>query len=317
MKKIYSSALALMILIVLFTTVSYAWLYLATVNTIENISLTASGGNNLEISLDGTNYKTNITGQEILEHLKKLKFKDVTSNDGINFLQSYKNPHKAIKNKDYLSVTFYFRTTTQYTEIHLSDLVKGDVDYDNPPLEGTYITSKGMMFKSKVDFQYGENTMINKGDINKFYAKDAMRVSFVEKDIVTNELINQAKIFDLSGDEERGFGKTYGALSYLNKIKSELNTPPTISPNTIYELSTFSDTDPVALNDKSKIVTLKKTSDKSNSNRFYYQGAVVMNVWLEGWDADAFDAIYDDLLKMQFSFKAVMPENVFRGDIDD
>lgn len=59
MKKIYSSALALMVLIALFSTVSYAWLYLASVNTIENISLTASGGNNLEISLDGINYKTN------------------------------------------------------------------------------------------------------------------------------------------------------------------------------------------------------------------------------------------------------------------
>lgn len=317
MKKIYSSALGLMVLLALFSTVSYAWLYLATVNTIENLSLTASGGNNLEISLDGVNYKTNISGTEILDQMKKLQFKDVTSNDGINFLQSYKNPHQAVKNKDYLSVTFYFRTTTQYREVHLSDLIKGKIDYNDPPLEGTYITSKGMMFKSKVDFQYDQDTIIYEGETNKFYAKDAMRVSFVEKDILTNKLTTKAKIFDLSGDEDRGFGKTYGALSYLNKVRDELNKPPQVIPETIYELSSFSDVNPIALNDKSKIVTLEKTDDLSSSNRFYYKGAVVMNVWLEGWDADAFDAIYKDLLKMQFSFKAVMPEGIFTGDAYD
>jgi len=30
-----------------------------------------------------------------------------------------------------------------------------------------------------------------------------------------------------------------------------------------------------------------------------------MTIWLEGWDADLFDAILGDRIKMQFEFKAV------------
>lgn len=305
MKKLYSSILTLLILIGLFTTVAYAWISLATINHIEDLKLSAMTAFELEMSVDGINYSNQLSSDEILSEIKGLRFIDVTSNDGINFSHGYHQPSKARVNKDYMSIVFHFRTTSDYIEIHLADNVTEDIDYNNPPEHGTYITSEGVMFQSKTTFNYDQNTIIEKDDINKFYARDAMRVSL--RDINSN---NKAKIFDLSNDQERGYGEVYGALSYLNSFSNQNILPPIDIPNTIYELSKFSNEDPIALSYESRIITLKKDEDDrdSKTNKPYYKGSVEMNVWLEGWDADAFDAIYKDMLKMQFTFKAVKVE---------
>lgn len=308
MKKLYISVLGLFITIMFFTTIAYAWISLATINTIENISLSTISDTKLEISLDGINYYESIPKSVIEASIKKITFADVTSSNGKDFYKNYKNLMPAVANKDYLSLEFHFRTNTMYTEVHLSDNVINVLDYDNPPISGTYITSKGLMWEADTSFLYDEELYVLEGEVNKFYAKDAMRVAFVNK----NDESNETKIFDLSGNEQRGFGKPYGAIAYLNKMNNENNVAPN-APNTIYELSTFSSTDPIALTHDSRIITLMKSSEQNGNNESFYKGSVVMNVWLEGWDADAFDAIHKDQLKMQFTFKAVLPE----GTLDD
>lgn len=303
MRKLYISVLGLFITISLFSTIAYAWINLATINVIENINLSASSNSGLEISLDGINYYETIPNNVIKSAVNKIIFADVTSNDGINFYKNYKNITKAIANKDYLSLEFHFRTVSRYSEVHLSDNVLIVDDYNNPPTTGTYITSKGVLWEANTSFQYSEDRYIEEGEVDTFYAKDAMRVAFVNKNIDPNT----AKIFDLSGNEARGFGKPYGAIDYLNKFNNENNIAPN-APKTIYQLSTFSDEAPTALTYDSRIITLERSSEVNSNNQAYYKGRVIMNIWLEGWDADAFDAIHRDQLKMQFTFKAVMPE---------
>lgn len=300
MKKIYLSILTTLIVLTILTTTTYAWITLATVNKIEGISLTATSGTYLEISLDGENYSTSLHKKDLITKLVNLKFRDVTSYDGKNFNSSYKDLEKAIPNNEYLSLEFHFRTTSRYTEIHLSDNIENP-DYYNLPNDKTYISSKGITWRSKIDFLYGENDYIKKDEVRTFYAKDAMRVSFI------NTQDGTSKIFDLTGNQERGFGEEYGALTYYNHIKSENIIAPK-APNTIYELSELSKDDPHAITNSSHIITLEQSEDKDPSGRPYYKGKVVMNVWLEGWDADAFDAIFGDQLKMQFIFRAVMPK---------
>ena len=34
----------------------------------------------------------------------------------------------------------------------------------------------------------------------------------------------------------------------------------------------------------------------------YFGGSVVVNVWIEGWDADTYDAIFDTQLNVQLGF---------------
>lgn len=299
MKKLKFSLITMLLVVILFATTTFAWISLATVNRIQDISLNAISGSDLEISLDGINYYDTIPKDLILQKIKDLKFKDVTSQDGITFQKHFTSLEQAIPNKEYLSLDFHFRTTSSYREIHLSDNTQTTFDSNN--VNGTYIVSKGVNWKANFDFLYGKNEIVKKDEVRTYYAHDAMRVSF------HNYFDQTTKIFDLSGDEERGFGKKYGALNYYNLSKGEKITPPK-APDTIYELSKFSSEEPYALTDSSHIITLQKSDNIAPNNKPYYEGKVQMNVWLEGWDADCFDAIYSDHLKMQFMFRAVLPK---------
>lgn len=282
-----------------FTTV-YAWLTLANVNRVQDISLNAIVGNDLLISLDGINYYDVIPKELILKELKDLQFDDVTSVDGINFSSHFKVDKTPTPNQEYISLDIYFQTTSRYKELHLSDNLI-NADYYRPPKEGTYITSLGREFRSQVSYSYSPSETVNEGEVKKHFAKDAMRVSFYNYDDDTT------KIFDLSGDEERGFGKPYGAIDYFLKRNQTILNPPE-PPKTIYELSTFSEDMPIALTNSSYLITLKDRGNKDINNKTLYEGRIKMNIWLEAWDADAFDAILKDELKMQFMFRAVMLE---------
>lgn len=307
MKKLYISVLMLLMLSFAASTATYAWLGLATTNTVKDISLTTYLGNELEISLDGINYYQNLPSDLMMELVGDVVLKDITSNDGKTF--SFGLREKAgipKKNHDYISMDFYFRTTSVFAHyVYLSNNTTLMSTYDFP-LKGSYVVSQGRNWISDISFQYSKDKMMNKGDSGKFYISDAMRVSFIEHRLnEQDERTNLSqKIFDLSGNEERGFGKAYGAHDYYNKIKSFVAVPSLI-PNTVYEFSEFSTTGPFAFDKRSEILTLIKTDQKDLNGMSYYKGRLTMNIWVEGWDADLFDAVFGDLVKMQFEFKAV------------
>ncbi|MDY0276561.1 MAG: hypothetical protein RBQ97_00600 [Acholeplasma sp.] len=299
MRKLYISLLTALMVFTFLSTTAYAWIALATVNRIEQIRLSATSNTDLEISLDGIDYYTSLDKEMLdLKVASNFKFNEVTSLDGITFKDNRFNDVNGRANNDYLSVRFYFRTSTRYREIHLADNIV-NADYNNVPTSGTFISSKGVSWSPSVDYLYGPNETVKKDEKRIYYAKDAMRVSFY------NPNTNESKIFDLSGNEERGYGKSFGATDYLNKVLNEDNKAKT-GPKTIYELSQFSETDPYSITDNSRILILEQTNEKNTDGRYFYKGEIVMNIWLEGWDADAFDAIQGDHLKMQFMFRAVM-----------
>lgn len=299
MKKIKISLILFLMVVLSTITTAYAWIALANVNKIQNISLSAITNYDLLMSIDGKTFYEEIPKEVILEKLKHLKFDDVTSNDGKTFYNYYNNRTKASKNKDYISMTIYFQTTSRFTEIHLSDNLT-ELNYDYPPESGTYIVSQGKFFESEVDFLYAPDEIVKAGEVRQYFAHDAMRVSFY------NEEEEFAKIFDLTGKPERGFGKDYGAYQYYINTQVPITIPE--APETIYEMSEFSTTDQHALTDTSYILTLKDLGNKNSKGKPIKEGKVQMNIWLEGWDADAFDAILGDQLKMQFMFRAVIPK---------
>ena len=57
------------------------------------------------------------------------------------------------------------------------------------------------------------------------------------------------------------------------------------------------------MNDNSKIMTLITTDKTDEDDRTYYEGKVTIRIWLEGWDADMFDGVFRDNLKIQLMFK--------------
>ncbi|HPG43702.1 MAG TPA: hypothetical protein PLJ98_07860, partial [Acholeplasmataceae bacterium] len=67
-KRVLISLLTLIGLGLIFSSATYAWITLSTINNIEGLSLTASAGDDLELSLDGENYYNQLPG-ELVESL--------------------------------------------------------------------------------------------------------------------------------------------------------------------------------------------------------------------------------------------------------
>lgn len=300
-RKLYISMVMLCLAVFATTTATYAWLSLATSNAVRGIGLQANNGDELALSLDGINYYTNLPSELVMEQIKNLAFRDITSLDGKSFNYGINGEtQNAIKNIDYISLTLYLRTKSAYMhEVYLSNNISNEVTYNEGSV-GTYIVSKGRHWMSDVDYQYGPDEYVEKGNSKTYYVSEAMRVSFIDHET------NTSKIFDLSGNKERGFGKAYGATSYYQAKTERQLTLPTKVPDTVYKLSEFDSINPYALDNSSHITTLKYLGHRAENGQYLYEGKVTMNIWVEGWDADLFDAIFGDQVKMQFQFKSVI-----------
>ena len=295
MKKIYITLATIFFLTITLTISGVAWFNISNISLIDDIALKAGSGDLLELSLDGQTFNKTLDEKVIKEKLKKLKFKDITTQDGFNF---FKNPYqtetqRATPNIDYISIEVWFRVTAQAEDqkdkhVFLANGKNHAYEIENKT--GTFITSKGKRWESDIDFKYSDHDVVRKNEINTYYAKDAMRIGVNHKD-------ENKFIYDVSNNENRGYGKAFGAYDYYNQKNNETLRLPTEKPqNQIYELSAWDKEEAGVVNhNQSYIMTLEKQDA-------YYIGQATINIWLEGWDPDAFDAILNDHVMIQLEF---------------
>lgn len=311
MKKLFISILSFTFALILFGTVSYAWFSVSTTNVIYDIGLGITTDNKFQISLDGINYYNSLSNEDIMNVVgNNLELLDVTSHDGKIFTKGFPEKNEvAEKNIDYLSITLYFRTTDFEKNVYLVEDVSRQA-YLDKDIDGTYVISKGINWKADITFQYSEDAIIELGERHMLYAAEAVRIGFVEQKIETNlndkrndDDLN-TKIFDLSRDPSRGYGTGYGSLDYLNVKHGKVYELPTTVQNVTSELSVyeeFSSYQP--LDDNSYLLRMIETNRKDHLGDTYHEGKVQLNIWLEGWDADCFNAILRDQLTIQLKFK--------------
>jgi len=311
-RKILFAILSVAFSLVTLTTTTFAWLTLTTRATADNFDFSVTLGNELEISLDGINYSNDIDSATIKAAIgSQLFLKDVTSKNGYEFTYDVINPIPAIANRDYVSLTVYFRAMRANQAVYLVDNNGIGVHFGEAHSElGTFFVSQGVDWKSSAKFIYDEKgTVIEPGTVIKLYAADALRVSFVETRVEpevlgTTDARNQNElvqtIYDPSENEARGFGKSYGALAYWNAkhYYDKLSIPEEI-PNTITSLTKIQGDIPTDNN--SRVVSLQKAN--KDGDKQYYVGKAIINIWLEGWDADCFNAILQDKIKIQLRFR--------------
>lgn len=300
MKKIIISFLTLVLLVTSLGTATYAWITMARSNIIDEISIYARFEDDIEISLDGVNYYNELPKDVLFKNIELSKLLEITTLDGINF-HHIKSNVDIVKNKDYLSFDFYIRTnSTREHEVYLANNISNEVTYEDVAgKEGTYVVSKGVNFKSPVTFLYDIDDTVFAGETRTYYASKAVRIATITE--VDGE--KRVKIFDLSGDEHRGYAKPYGATSYYNATLHTNLLLPEEEPETLYKLSEFEENAPFALDDTSHILSLTETMDVNG--KIYRYGKFTVNIWLEGWDADLFDSVLKDRIKIQLQFKAV------------
>ncbi len=315
-RKLYISILTLILIFVTFGTVTFAWLSLSMINNIEGLSLSASGGDELQISLDGINYNSELTAEQLYQMFENIRLVDVTSTDGIYFeTGGTRLIEEAVANEHYLTFDLWFQTSVRERHVYLVNNVSDQVAYDTSAV-GTYVVSHGVMWTAKYDFWYGpnESDMIYKGEEDRYYASDSVRISIIELKDETNENDirngNDLKkfLFDPSGDELRGYGVPYGQYSYFITKTNHFIGLPNNTQEVSYRLTEIDPTNPYqALDDDSLIAVLQETGEMTESGKTIYRGKVRISIWIEGWDADAFDAVENDRLKIQLQFKALIP----------
>lgn len=319
-KKLLLSIFSLLFFFTIFGTVTYAWFSLHKLNQLGNLSIDLITGEEFQVSLDGINFYNEVSTEDIERFIGfKASLTDVTSFDGKRFYYGKLKEDEGLPeaNKDYLSFPLFFRTTLKHRHVYLVENVSNDYQYDTVK-KGTFVVSKGVLWKADNTFQNGPDPVydiVHTGDRLMMYAADAIRVAMVEEKIEWNSLDDRnvtdlsRKIFDLSGNEERGYGAPYGGISYFNQKHKIQLSPPEEFPETIYEVSVFDDDYHryVPLNRDSEILEMVQTELTDEKGNPYYYGKIIVNIWLEGWDADCFNAIYKDSLRIRLEFRAGSP----------
>lgn len=315
LRRFLTSILIFIGMLIVLGSAAFAWISIATINNVEGLSMTVSSGDELLISFDGVNYGSSIPFENLSDQTEGIKLFDVTSPDGVNFeLGGLRSKGEAIPNQHYISFDLWLRSSELERDIYLFNNISNSIDYEDTGTTGTYITSKGVVWRSTLQFFNGPSLddVVFKGDVGTYFAKDAMRLSIVElKDDlnpfdVREESELRTFIFDPSGNPERGYAATFGQFSYFFQRTLIYVDLPDEIPNVSYRLSEMDPYNPYqALDNESLIATLQPTNmvDPKN-NKLFYTAKIRINIWIEGWDADAFDAIDQDMVKIQLQFKS-------------
>ncbi len=304
LKKIYAALFAVTMITITLSTSVYAWFSVTRTGMIEGIELGVGLDDDLWISLDGINYYKEITNEMMVAYIGESPvLHSITSQNGIDFFHgpiSYQ--HRAVPRYDYIAFDVYFKVVTDnpntdahHRFIYLSD--KKSPTFDQAATtSGTFVTSRGKNWISPIEFDDGD-IYVTAGMNRLYYGHNAVRISSV------NEEQNLNFVYDISENETRGFGKTFGAQDYYEKrLGITLNIPQAPS-NMIYGLTQYSPLqNDIALDQTSLLSEVSLVNEIDGI--YEYRGQTKISIWLEGWDADCFDAIFEDLMYIQLRFKA-------------
>lgn len=287
-KKAILSVLTLVLTVVALGATTFAWFTLGTTATVDQFNVEVRGSEGLEISLDGDNWYTRLNSTTMNNHINNVftngrldavTLKDATANfdqwefekfDGMT--GSTVNLTGATKNNEYLEFNLQFRTKNDDQKVQLTAMT---------------LTSTGLPWTPDVPYKFenGDDVSSTTTGLQVFPHYGA-RVSL-------NDKIFQA---DLESNN-LGFDLNKGAHNYL-AVKNGLTEIDGPSP-----LPTYVDgaTGVNSVTTTTPIVVLGSFISGTD----YNTGVVTVRVWLEGWDANTYDAIFDGTLQIGFTFELV------------
>lgn len=276
--KLYLLALLVFIAIFSVITTSYAWFTIAGRSQVENMQITVTLGKGLELSLDKETWKQTLTTYDIAKFYNRevegdafslFRLDHVTTVNGKDFTTMLKDEHYVFDVPNYsgfLTLKLYMRSSRQFI-IYLDEELS--------------VTGNSFWFNSRVD------------DGIQIFANPsyAMRLSFESSDGLW--------VYEPNSDNGNGGygGVNNAAVMYFNRFVMKLEgldapllTPPIKEPDyiKIQKLGT----------DGTPLTTLVKNHPLDN----YFESEVTARIWLEGWDADCFDAIQNKLVTVYLAF---------------
>jgi hypothetical protein len=317
-KKAFVALFALFLAVVALGTTTFAWFTLGNVVSVEEIELNVTGGEGIEfayVKKDGSgllsNYVSNMTAEQFLGYLaedydvdnfaSEFKFDLVTSTDGIEFSKM-----KVDRNASPVALTLVGADATDIEtgvlEFKLRFRTKAVLEQGESKIN--LVWNHLTLTSDPVKWTPSRNFVNSKGDDVEttdeplsYYASDAARVSITGNDITvgndgtvvyengvsgTNTVMGQNIIFDK------------GAHNYYYKVAG-------------IDLEDFFGTTginykPVATTAGSPDNQVVGTFEEGDPSDEYRYSEITVRVYLDGFDAEAFNSILDSKMKIAFKF---------------
>lgn len=297
-KGILLPVITLMFILIALTTTTFAWLTLGKVAVVSNISGDIIVGDGIEIALgiEGsrlTNYKSHLTASDwqlVMNELSDYRTNAVTTINGNDFYKLVFNnidgkyglyKSEAIKNVDYLDIEIYFKSNTSGT-IYLTDFE---------------IISEPVLFDPRVNYDIDGSGI---KEVNSFnaYAMNAARL------MIGNNIYQVDDIIP-SNTHITNKGVNYGQFSYLTNMKNDIYWSNT--SNNLEQLIKLTETNITDVEIANALVNITNGEVEvallNNSNSNDYTAKVSVKLWIEGFDADAYDAIFGANLGVTLNFR--------------
>lgn len=325
-QKLVLSVVTMALVVIALGTSTFAWFTLTNTATLQVFDAQVTAGEGIEVTLGVPNGAGNpytepvstgtpttwytVLPTSVIEsyittrYTNDFRFSDLTSADGKTFTKyNLNNNTSSAATTGWIEIPLYFRSANQQ-----------DIVWNSAALGGT-----SKVWTVNVDtFKHSDGLSYGVDETNKTIrvaAWTAGRVSISGKvgiannaagtpvvssvvyqqgvgpiDSVTNSL-EMLESYDFNSSSPflpNDTNNAKGAASYAIAVGKSLSLAalPTI-PTTV-----------TAVNDS--VVTL--VADAIPGFTGYYTGVAVVRVWIEGWDADTYDAIFSTLLTVQLGF---------------
>lgn len=283
-RKLVLAVITVVLTVVALGSTTFAWFTLSNRAVIENfdVSVTTDVGIEFAIGaeaepLSNLTFRTTLTSADILAYIEDtygptFAFSHVTSPDGENFYELGGNGTTA----GYLSLPIHFRSnSSNLINWYSVDLFTTDSSYTTAT---TFVDSKGVTRNS------GSSFTVN--------TADAIRISMIGDSIIAYENPSSATNTVLGLLANADLTTANGAVDFYQAVTS-------LDPAGVADVSVV-ETETAIANDF--ILTL--AADPLNDYGQAFHGTLRINIWFEGWDAEAYNALLGRAVTIGFEFRA-------------
>lgn len=296
MKKLLLSIIAVFVTVAALGTSTFAWFTLSNKAEVGEFNANVTAGDGIEISLDGTTWYTTLPSSVINEEL-------VAKYGGVPVLSDVTTPDLETFNK-----------------ISVTDVVENPVG----TLKEVEVTSGFIKFQLFFRAQTSKNIYWVDGSIGSATTSWTPDTSFLNSDgttsVTTTASINVRaahaarvgilgtvgpKVFELPNglnstvhNSNSATISNNGAIAYHNAKNPDNKFPATTGHAMIPTFNSFGNNTPTTGNG-----VLVTELSKDVDGVFNYKGTVQVLVWLEGWDADTFNAILGKAISVSLKFE--------------
>lgn len=299
-RKLVLSILTVVLTVVALGTTTFAWFTLTNTATVQPFQANITADTGIEIALgtplagqeDTLNWVTTLTTAAINDYITAeygaFTFSHVTTSDGINF-NTLGTSSMTPATGGYLEIPINFRSNSA-TSINWT---------------GVSLTSGVQQWQADVDFVGASGTAYTSGDMVNFDAADAFRIAILGtvgglSNIVTYErgydVVSAPHNIILDGDGAAqdlsdGVAAGEGDAGAMNYYYAKSNVLPW-GANAVTVLDTIQS---IA---SEPVVSLTASTTAGAAN----YGQIMIRIWLEGWDANAYNLILGEMIIVSFEF---------------